>query len=358
MISDRKQEHLELAVTDNAQGRGSPGWEDVHLIPATLPETNLDRVDTQGELAGRALRAPFVISSMTGGHKAAVEINRRLATVADELGIAVGSGSQRAALRDPSLVPTFRVLREAAPDATIIANIGVCQLVRQGDETALDRDDVRTIVEMLDAQFLAVHLNVVEELIQPEGDRKMVGLLDALAAVVEWSPVPVIAKETGAGIAREAASTLVGLGISAIDVGGAGGTSFARVEGMRAANRGEARGTRLGETFGEWGIPTAVAILEARDTDIPIIATGGMRTGLDAAKALALGATAVGMGKPALVAASSGMGALRTEMELLIEELRVAMVLTGSSDLKQLRQPTPVLTGRVGDWGRQRRLIP
>ncbi len=257
-------------------------------------------------LTGVELSAPLVISAMTGGHGAAAVVNGRLAHAAQELGIALGVGSQRAALRDPRLRPTYAVVRKNAPDALVIGNLGICQLIAQGEEPAFGAAEIDAAVEMVGAQLLAIHLNVVEELIQPEGDRVTTGLFAALEKVIEACPVPVMVKETGAGIDGDTARAVVAAGAAVLDVGGAGGTSFARVEGIRAESRGDARGARLGTTFADWGIPTAASIVECRGLGVPLVATGGIRTGLDAAKALALGADLVAIGRPALVAARQG----------------------------------------------------
>lgn len=355
-ISDRKKEHLDIAAGDDSQAKIDPGWSNVHLVSTSLPAIGPDDLDLSVSIAGFHLAAPLMIAGMTGGHPAALEINQRLAAAAEDLGIAVGSGSQRAALRDASLVPTFSVLRSAAPTAVIVANIGVCQLVAQGLVGPLTRDDILRVIEMVDAQFLAIHLNVVEELIQPDGDRNVVRLLPAIERVVEWSTVPVIVKETGSGMSRETATAIAATGAALIDVGGAGGTSFARIEGLRAKRQGDEGRTRLGETFGSWGIPTAQSILEARGAGTPLIATGGVRSGLDAAKAIALGATIVGLGRPALLAAQEGVEQLKRELTNFLDELRVAASLVGATDITTLHDHRPILSGAVLDWANQRGL--
>ncbi|MGH8875500.1 MAG: type 2 isopentenyl-diphosphate Delta-isomerase, partial [Acidimicrobiia bacterium] len=314
-IIDRKRQHMDIALSDDARSVVSAGWEDVHLVPSSVPEVSLADVELATTLLGHQLQAPLVIASMTGGHEAAFEINATLGAAAERLGVAVGAGSQRAALREPSLSPTYAVIRERAPSAVVIANLGMCQLVSQGDVPPLGHEEISQAVAMLDAQILAVHLNVVEELIQTEGDRHTSGLGPALARVADLSPVPILAKETGAGMTRESASLLAEAGLAALDVGGAGGTSFARIEGIRARERGDFRGTRLGETFARWGLPTAASIVEVSEVGLPLIATGGVRTGLDAAKALALGADLVGLGRPALAAAMKGLDPLLDELE-------------------------------------------
>lgn len=349
-ISNRKKEHLEFAMAAGSQGQVSPGWGDIHLVPASLPTARPDAVDLSTSLCGHRLNAPFIFASMTGGHPDAEPINESLAIAAQTLGIGIGSGSQRAALRDGRLAGTYEIIRKRAPDAVVMANIGICQLVEQQDSPALSQRDIESVVEMLDAQFLIIHLNVVEELIQPEGDRNLDALAEALMTLTELSPVPVIAKETGSGMSRVTSETLVAAGVAVLDVGGAGGTSFARIEGLRAAAQNDALRARLGSVYADWGIPTAASLLEARDSGVPIIATGGVRSGLDSAKAIALGASVAGVGRPALAAALQGPQAVIDEMTAYIEELRLAVVLTGNRDLAGLRAGNPLITGRTKEW--------
>lgn len=355
-ISDRKREHLDLARDSASQSEISAGWEDVHLIASSLPEANLDEIDLSIQLVGTRLEAPFIIASMTGGHDQAIDINERLAAAAQKLGVAIGSGSQRAALRHPELARTYSVIRETAPDAVVMANVGACQLVDQGANPALTQDEIETAIGMLDAQVLIVHLNIIEEAIQPEGDSNFSGLLQGLEKTVSYSRVPVMAKETGAGMSRELAIDLAGVGIAALDVGGAGGTSFARIEGKRASSVGDSRGARLGETFAGWGITTAASILEVAASGLPAIATGGVRSGLDAAKALSLGATAVGVGRPVLEAAMRGPDGPTEEMTMFIDELKLSILLTRCLNVGELQAHRPVVTGFTREWGAQRGL--
>lgn len=355
-IAARKLEHLELALTPGARADTGPGWADVHLVPRALPGVSLDEVDLRTPLLGRELAAPVVIVPMTGGHPDAGELNAVLGEAAERLGIAVGVGSQRAALVEPSLAASFASVRRHAPGAFVIANIGACQLVAQGREPPLGPEALATVVEMVGADALSIHLNVVQELVQPEGDRNTTDLAAGIAAAVEASPVPVIVKETGAGMDRETAEQLAGLGVGALDVGGVGGTSFARIEAARARAAGSAAHLRRGEVFGDWGLPTAVSVLETAGVGLPVVATGGVTTGLDAAKALALGATAVGVGRVAIEAAQRGVDTLAGRLEELLDELRTAMVLCGTATPAGLRSRPPVLTGFTHDWARQRGL--
>ena len=349
-IENRKREHVRLALTEGSQNRRSALWEDVHLVPVSVPDMGPADVDLSVDFLGHTLPTPLVISGMTGGHARAIEINRNLAAAAEELGLAIGTGSQRAALADPSLVETYSVVRTHAPAAFVIGNIGMSQLVSQDGEPPMGRGQIDRAVSMIEADALAVHLNAVEELVQPEGDRNMRNLSGGIANAVRWSPVPVIAKETGAGMARGTAIRLAGTGVAALDVGGAGGTSFARIEALRAGAMGDATGVRIGRTFGDWGVPTAVSLVEAGSAGLPLIGTGGLRNGLHAAKAIALGASLVGMGGPFIRAALEGPAAVIAEARFVLEELRVAMVLTGVRDIQGLRRIEPVLVGQAAQW--------
>ena len=349
-VEARKAEHLRVSATADVNTRVGAGWGDVHLVHEALPELDFEEIDLSATLFGKRVQAPLVLASLTGGHTAARDINAMLARAAERHGLAMGVGSQRAALRNPQLAHTYSVVREQAPNAVIIANIGASQLIVQDSGPALGLDDARRAVEMLHADALAVHLNTLEESIQPEGDRRASGAAAALRCIVEELGVPVLAKETGAGLSRSAALRLRDLGVSALDVGGVGGTSFAAIEGLRAAEKGDARGQRLGEVLRDWGTPTALAILAAADAGLPMIATGGVRSGLDAAKALALGATAVGVARPLLQAALEGEAALETWFQQWLLELRTALFLSGSRTPADLRRKPRVIVGETWAW--------
>ncbi len=349
-IARRKGEHLQLAAEGDVETRATAGWEDVNLLHDALPTVDAASIDLTTRFLGHALKLPLVISGMTGGHGRAIAINELLARVAERAGIAMGVGSQRAALRDPTLIPTYAVVRDSAPHAFVIANVGVSQLVKQGSERALGAKDVREIVKMVRADALALHLNYLEESVQPEGQTRAAGVEAAVRALVKASPVPVIAKETGAGISRATALRLRRLGVKAIDVGGVGGTSFAAIEGLRAHERGDALRMSLGERFRDWGLPTAVAIVGASAARLPVVATGGVRSGLDAAKALALGATIVGVGRPLLQAALKGEGACVEWLAAFELELRTAIFLAGIKRASDLRRVPVVVTGRSKAW--------
>ena len=351
-VKQRKAEHVAVSLAHDVSAPQAASWADVRFVHRALPEVDLDGIDTSVDFLGRRLRHPIVVSSLTGGHPDVAAINERLATIAEEYGLAMGVGSQRAAVVAPELAVTFSVVRERAPHAFLIANVGAPQLIEQRRHPAFTLDDVRRAVEMIGANALALHLNFLQEAAQPEGDRRAKGCLAAVERVAGAIGVPVIAKETGAGISFEQARALKQAGVSAIDVGGAGGSSMAAMETFRAESRGDARTAGIGALFRDWGIPTPIAVVEATEgaPGLPIISTGGVRSGLDAARALALGATLVGMGFPFLKAASEGEAAVRDFLDQFLTELTVAMQLCGAATIQDLRRVPVVAGGATRDW--------
>ena len=360
-IARRKGEHLKLAAEADVETRTPAGWDDIQILHDALPDVDAAQIDLRATFLGRKLSLPLVISGMTGGHGRALAVNELLARIAERRTIAMGVGSQRAALRDPMLVPTYSIVRDTAPTAFIIANVGISQLVKQDREAALGARDLAQIVSMVRADALAVHLNYLEESVQPEGQTRARGALAAIRALTRRSRVPVIAKETGAGITREVALRLRRAGVKAIDVGGVGGTSFAAIEALRAAAQSDTARMTLGNRFRDWGVPTAVAVVGSASAGLPVIATGGVRSGLDAAKALALGATLVGVGRPLLQAALRGEQAVDEWIGQFELELRTAVFLSGLRRSADLRRAPVVVTGGSKQWLDQlgyRRAIP
>ncbi|MFX0107415.1 MAG: type 2 isopentenyl-diphosphate Delta-isomerase [Candidatus Hodarchaeota archaeon] len=336
----RKIEHIEICLEEDVQSRHPTMFEDVRFIHNALPEIDKDSIDLTTNFLGLRANAPLVIAAMTGGHPKTYEVNRKLAGAAEELGVPIGVGSQRAAIEDPSLADTFRIVRETAPSVPIIANIGATHV-----EVAPDA------IEMIEADILAIHLNPLQEAIQPEGDCNSEGVLDNIASIVDSVDVPVIVKETGAGISAEVAQALEGVGIDAIDIGGVGGTSWAAVEYYRAVKEDDDLKAQLGLEFWDWGIPTALSVIMVRDaTDLDVIATGGIRTGLDIAKALALGAIAAGVAHPLLRPAVMGSPLdVVVEIERMLEGLKIAMYLTGSTSVEDLASKPLLLSGSILD---------
>lgn len=331
-IEGRKREHIATVLHEDVAAKGvTTGFERYAFDHVALPEIDLDRIDMSTTLFGRTLRAPFLISSMTGGTDAAREINRRLAAAAAELGIAMGVGSQRAGIENPDSAETFRV-RDAAPDILLFANLGAVQL-----NYGYGADEARRAVDMIGADALFLHLNPLQEAVQAAGDRNWTGLLAKIEALVADIGVPVVAKEVGNGISADVAWRLRDAGIAAIDVAGAGGTSWSEVEAYRQSDPLVAR---VAHSFAGWGIPTATALREvtAALPDLPVIASGGMRTGIDAAKAIRFGATLAGMAAPMLGPAVADAERAVEGMRAVVEELRIAMFCTGSADLAALRR--------------------
>lgn len=347
-IQQRKTEHLALALGPDAEV-SAPGWNDVQLVHHALPSVDAADVDLGAKFLGRCLRIPLVIAGMTGGHPDTVAVNRVLARAAERAGIAIGVGSQRAALRDSGVAWTYEVVRECAPSTLVIGNIGIGQLVDQDSEPALDRDDLIAAIAMVRADALAVHLNFLEESVQPEGQVRAAGAGTALAALAAELPVPLIGKETGAGLSRAVALRLRTLGIKAVDVGGLGGTSFAAIEAARARARGDADRAALGVALSQWGIPTAVSIAGCAGV-LPCVATGGIRSGVDAAKAIALGADLVGVARPLLERAVKGEEAVLEWIDQFERQLRTAVFLTGGRRLADLRLAPRVILGPTRQW--------
>ncbi|MDP7260409.1 MAG: type 2 isopentenyl-diphosphate Delta-isomerase [archaeon] len=341
----RKLDHIKIVSNEKVEAKEKTTLlEEVELIHNSLPGLDRDSIDVNIELFGKKLKIPFLISGMTGGHPDAEKFNLALAEAAEQSGSAFGLGSQRAMLEDKSLSSTYKV-RSVAPTALIFGNIGIPQI------SEYSPSDISSMLDDVGADALAVHLNPLQESVQPEGDVDMVGLAASLKDLVKELGFPVIVKETGAGISKDVAKILIDCGVSAIDTGGAGGTSFAAVELFRK------EGNELSE-FWDWGIPTAASILEIRavSKEIPLIATGGIRSGLDAAKAIALGANVVGMAGPMIKAATKGSAEVLLEIEKLRKSLGTAMFLCGASKLSELVRDKTILNGALRSWQDQRGL--
>jgi len=343
-IEGRKADHIDLVLSEDVRHSHNP-WEDINLIHDALPEVDLDEIDTSVDFLGSRLEHPIVVTAITGGYAQAEGINRNLAEACERLQIGMGVGSQRAALESEE-DPSYTVLREF--DIPLrIANIGAPQLVEQKGRGPLGNEDAERAKEMIDAHCLAIHLNFLQEIVQPEGDTCSVGCLDAIRSLAREQRI--IAKETGAGISTHVASRLAGAGVMAIDVSGTGGTSFSAVEKFRADRAGNAIGARLGNTFREWGIPSPVSVLWAQ-VGLPLIASGGVTNGLDVARGIVLGATCCGLAGPLMRAAMESADRVVEELETIIAELKAAMFLTGCNDLGQLSNADYIITGRTRGW--------
>ncbi len=331
MISDRKLEHLWLCKHCNVEHKHKrTGFEEIELIHKALPQINKEEINITTEFLGKTLNAPIIITGMTGGHPASLTLNRELAHAAEELKIGLGMGSQRAAVENPELRSTYTIMRDTAPSTFIIGNIGAPQ-IEYAEEAA----------SMMDLDALAIHLNPLQEAIQPEGDVDASNQLYSIKEIIKTLDIPVIAKETGAGVNREDAINLADSGAAAIDVAGAGGTSWAAVETYRSKD------SSMGNLFWDWGIPTSVSTVEVlQSVNIPVISSGGIRSGLDAVKALALGADAVGLALPVLKEAYIGYEAVKNKIMKFIEELKVAMYLVGASDITDSKEIRLINNGK------------
>ena len=329
--SSRKSEHIHINIEKDVNSGLTTGLEHYHFIHRAIPELNLNDIDLSLDLFGKTLNAPILISSMTGGTEEAGKINSTLAAAAQECGIAMGLGSQRAALETPGVAQTYQV-RRVAPDILLFANLGAVQF-----NYGMTIEHCQRAVEMVEADALILHFNALQEAVQPEGETNFTGLIDKVNAVCRALPVPVIAKEVGWGFSKEDVSLLAQAGVAAIDVAGAGGTSWSQVEMHRARNEHQAR---LASAFIDWGYPTSQAILNIKESapDILVIASGGLRTGVDIAKCFALGATLGGMANPFLKAAIQSYKVTVQTIQEIRREIQVCMFATGSGKLEELNK--------------------
>ncbi|ALU11588.1 isopentenyl-diphosphate delta-isomerase [Ignicoccus islandicus DSM 13165] len=341
----RKLDHLRITLLNDVEA-GDTWFKYVKLIHRAAPELDLNEVDTRIELFGKTLNAPIIVTGMTGGNEHSAKINATIAEVVEELGLGMGVGSQRAAIEDPSLSWTYRIAREKAPNALLIANIGAPQLLKGYGVT-----EIKKAIEMIDADAIAIHLNAAQEAFQPEGDVDFKGIIDKVAEIVDELDTPVIIKETGAGIDYETAKAFNEVGIQAFDVSGCGGTSWVKVEMYRAYEKGEEELGLAASWLSDWGIPTAASIMEVR-TAAPnsiIIGSGGIRNGMEAAKALALGADVVGVALPALKAAYAGKEELRKFMKAMMIAIKAALFLTSSPNAEEIKGKA-VIFGPLKEW--------
>ena len=332
MTGLRKDAHIALCAQEDVEAAAvSSGWGRLRLPHAALPELDAAAIDTTVQLLGRMLSLPLVIGGMTGGSRRGSDVNRRLAAVAQAAGIGMGVGSQRRMVQDPDLAWTYQV-RDVAPDILLLANIGAVQL-----NYGITPDQCSDLVEAIGADALCLHLNALQERVQPEGEQDFDALLDRIRGVVECSRVPVLLKETGCGISAAVTRQALEVGCAGVDVAGVGGTSWARVEALRQADPVE---SAVGNTFRDWGIPTATAIREARSVGVGhvVLGSGGVRTGLDMAKAIALGADACAMALPFLRAVLQSEQTAADLVRQVGEELRTAMFCSSTMDLQDLRR--------------------
>ncbi|HYO88714.1 MAG TPA: type 2 isopentenyl-diphosphate Delta-isomerase [Candidatus Limnocylindrales bacterium] len=335
-IEERKVDHIRINLEKDVQfPHLTTGLERYRFLHQALPNLDLGDINAHVELFGKTLASPLLISSMTGGTPMAQRLNLRLAEAAQAAGIALGVGSQRAAIKNPDLAESYRV-RSVAPDILLFANLGAVQF-----NYGYGADECRRVVEMIGADALILHFNVLQEAVQPEGDTNFAGLLGKIEHVVRQLEVPVIAKEVGWGFSQQNARDLANVGVSAIDVAGSGGTSWSEVEYHRAPTQFHARVARA---FADWGIPTAEGVRYAKTgaPGLPVIASGGLRDGIDVAKCIALGALIGGLAGPFLKAADDSVEAVAELIAVLNAQIRVAMLCSGARDIHAL-QHTPLI---------------
>lgn len=343
----RKVDHIRICLDKKSQAKNATaGFEDIQLVHHALPEIDKGKIDLSTTFLGKKFKAPIIVGAMTGGTKEATAINASIAKAVEKLGLGMGLGSQRAAIENKTLEDTYRVAREKAPNAFLIANVGGVQLVH-----GFGVKEVKRIVEMIDADALAIHLNALQEAVQPEGQTNFQGVLSKISEIAGAIDIPIIVKETGAGISAEVAKALENSGVKAIDVGGVGGTSFAAVEYYRSTKKKDMVQNYLGEAFWDWGISTIVSLVEnAQSVKLPLIASGGVRSGTDIAKALALKASLASISQPILRTAVKGVKETEEKLCCLIEELRNVMFLVGTEKLSDLTKTPLVITGKTAQW--------
>ncbi len=340
LTTDRKNDHIRINLHEDVSfDHLTTGLEHYRFVHQALPELDLEAVSTETEFLGKQLTFPLIISSMTGGSAHTAEINRILARAAQEAGIGMGLGSMRAALENPDTAWTYQI-RKYAPDILLLANLGAVQL-----NYGYGPRDCQRLVEWVDADALILHLNPLQEALQPEGDTRFGGLLPHIQAVCEASSVPVVVKEVGWGLSKEAAQALIEAGVAVLDVAGAGGTSWSQVE-MYRSETGVQR--KVAASFRDWGIPTAESLQAVRQVSasIPLIASGGLTSGLDIAKALALGANVGAIAGPMLRSAAVSPEALRDRLTMLHRQVRITMFAVGARDVQTLRATPLILAPR------------
>jgi isopentenyl-diphosphate delta-isomerase len=343
-IKERKKEHIDICAFEEVNPEYH-FWDDIKLIHEALPELNADDIDMSVTVFGKKLKFPFIVTAITGGFPDATKINANIAEACAELGIGMGVGSQRAAV-DKVNKKSYAIIKNYDVPL-VIGNIGAPQLTDQKKKKAFTHEQVGDAIDLISADVMAVHLNFMQEMVQPEGDTNAVGCFDAIRGLARKYPIMV--KETGAGISQRTAKKLSGIGIKGIDIAGMGGTSFAAVEMHRAFCRDDMVKASMGDAFFDWGIPAPVSLMSL-DVDIPIIASGGIVNGLHAAKSIALGACCAGGANLVLTAAMTSADAVKTRLTAIREEIRAAMMLTGSRNIAALASADRVILGETREW--------
>lgn len=345
MMENRKASHIDICLNENINSHHNY-WDDIFLVHNALPEIDKDEIDLSIKLFGKKLKLPLIISAMTGGCEIGERINKNLAEAAAEVGVGFGLGSQRPALENKSLAKTYSVVKDY-DIPLVIANIGAPQLIKQGGKPPITLQDAKDALEMVDGDILAVHMNYLQEIVQPEGDHNSRGCMEAIEALAK--KLPILAKETGAGISKDVALRLKRTKIKGIDVGGLSGTSFAAVEFYRAKEIDDKVRETLGKSFWNWGIPTPASIVYA-NIGLPLVATGGVRNGMDAAKAFVLGADAAGIAKALLNSATKSSKEVVNELNIIAEELRCSMFLLGCKNIAEMQKSRYITDGKLACW--------
>ena len=347
-IRDRKADHIRICMNE----RVAPGycyWDDIRFVHNALPEIDYDDIDMSCTLFGRKLSAPIMVTAITGGFSGAKKINSNIAEACAELGLGMGIGSERAgvsgvAAESYSVVKDFDV-------PLMIGNIGAVQLIPQKSGNIFTDEMIDEAVELIDADVLAIHLNPLQEAVQPEGDMNFDGCYEAIRNIARRAPVMV--KETGAGISKQVADRLKGIGVQGLDISGMGGTSFSAVEFYRAIAEENRIRSSIGDTFFDWGIPAPVSLAQCKNCGLPLIASGGILDGIHVAASISMGAAAAGVANVILKEASESADAVKEKLTIIMEELKTAMLLTGSKDLKQLSKARYVVLGETKEWMEQ-----
>lgn len=344
MIENRKEEHVRIAENENVTTDHN-FWDDIHIIHQAIPEIDFDHIDTEVNILGNRLNFPLIISSMTGGTPLAKRINENLSDAAEKFGIGMGVGSMRAAVEKRELADTYSMLSSKKIPMKM-ANIGAPQLIPQS-KRAFSDGDIEYLFNLIGANFLIIHFNFLQEMVQPEGDRNAMGILKRIEEIA--GSYPVIAKETGNGFSREAALALKDHGVKAIDVGGVGGTSFAAIEYYRAMKTDDREKMNSGKTFWNWGIPSPASIKYC-SVGLPVFGSGGLRNGLDLAKVIMMGGELGGFARSLLKNADQSPHELENQIDFIIRDFKVAMFLTGSKNVQELRKARYFITEPLKSW--------
>jgi isopentenyl-diphosphate delta-isomerase len=347
-IFQRKDDHIKVSLNENINSRSSTWLEYVRFVHNSLPEIDLKDIDISMKFLGKQINAPIIIGSLTGGTDLGLDINRKLAEAAEKYQIPLMVGSQRIQLEHFETSKSFSVVRKSAPSIPIIANLGISQLIQMENFNSVEK-----IVQTIEADAIAIHLNSLQEIIQPEGETKFSNAMEKISRLNDYLKIPLIIKETGAGLSKNVSNNLIKSGIKYLDVSGLGGTSFAAVEYLRAKKQNNHLKSNIGNTFLDWGIPTAASIIEtrsvAKDSTI-IIGSGGIRNGLEIAKSIAIGADISALAQPFLKRAYNNSKEVESYIEILISELKSSMFLTGCKNIKDLKNSEYVILPPLSTW--------